>query len=182
MRQNKNAHKFFKQSKITKIEEESSFSRKRRPAFRPRPIDIDKEMPVLQEDVGDDELQRNVPEVGTGMEKHEEEELHIQEAIKSFKKKQTLVNDVAIPTPEVKVVEGYDLEEDNFAFPTAYIRYQEPVYKVEYDMEEDDYELLEQMNLNGSLPTEEQFEWIIDRFEITTGFSVRLFLFDIALS
>ena len=143
----------------------------RRSAFRPRPIDIDKPMPIFHEEV-DDDSSRIGPEVKTGMEEVEEQELHFQEALKLFNKKNQSI--IAIPTPNVEIVKGYDEEEtDPFNPPhSSYIKYQEPFHQVEYDMEEDDFDFLDDLLMSGHQLKEDEYEWLIDRFEITNGRSV----------
>lgn len=51
--------------------------------FRPRPIDVNKQMPIFRGDPPEHEATgytavRGVPEMPTGMESEEEEEAHIQ--------------------------------------------------------------------------------------------------------
>eukprot|EP01091_Cochliopodium_minus_P005422 TRINITY_DN15350_c0_g1_i1.p1 TRINITY_DN15350_c0_g1~~TRINITY_DN15350_c0_g1_i1.p1 ORF type:complete len:478 (+),score=146.65 TRINITY_DN15350_c0_g1_i1:73-1506(+) len=152
---------------------------RRNSSFRPRPIDVDKPMPVLQNDLEDD-LIRNVSEVKSGMEELEEQEIHFQEALKLFNKKQN--NAAAIPIPYVAIVKGYDEEKTEPFHPdSSYIKYQEPLHQVEYDMESDDFEYFEQLQNNGFNLTEDDYEWIIDRFEITSGSNIECIDFNKAL-
>jgi hypothetical protein len=119
------------------------------------------------------------------------QEAHIQEAIKRSLNSMTAhleTGVVDIPTPTVRVVEGYD-EAPNpnpFEKTTVYIKFKgvhthrtvcsDKTYLqlagyddelVDYDMDTDDEEFLNKFNAtSGKKPvTEDNFEWIMDRLE-----------------
>jgi hypothetical protein len=79
-------------------------------SFRPRPLDVNRPIPVIRKEIEFD-ISRSVPELPNGM---EEEDIPL------------MGMDVDIPTPVVKVVEGWDTEVDLYPLnrTQTYIRYE----------------------------------------------------------
>lgn len=134
-------------------------------SFRPRPIDVDKPMPVLHEDIEDDLTSRPlVANVATGMESHEENESHIKKAIEEAARKKTKIQ-ANIPTPTCRIVEYYEeMHPDDFHPGEEFVTYQQPVNifeepdvgMVEYDMDLEDVAFVEKLNKeNGALAAAE---------------------------
>ncbi|PRP84671.1 hypothetical protein PROFUN_07921 [Planoprotostelium fungivorum] len=146
-------------------------------SFRPRPIDVNRPMPVLHNlpdlDADFASTSRSVPQMPTGMEAEEEEEAHIQEAIKrSLKAASARESFADIPTPRVIIVDGWDDETpEDFARTSSYITYVDPFESrnppVEYDLEPEDEPLLETLAgmEEGKNITPDQVEAIINRME-----------------
>lgn len=146
-------------------------------SFRPRPIDVNRSIPIIRKELDEEDVEttgvvaRSLPMMPTGMEAEDEEEAHIQEAIK-----QSLggvqPEKVAIPTPDIKVVPGYDEEVPTkpFVRPQAYIRYKELSHeewlqKVEYDLDPEDAKFIRQTNANKKMLSDNKFEKVLDRCE-----------------
>jgi enhancer of polycomb-like protein len=97
-------------------------------SFRPRPLDVNKSIPIIRDlpELDDSNNNRSVPQMPTGMEAEEEEEAHIQEAIKRSLKafsEQNKEEGIEIPTPRVVIVEGYDQENVKpWVKPQTYVR------------------------------------------------------------
>lgn len=151
-------------------------------SFRPRPIDVDKKVPIVRRDVELEEpegISRSVPEMPTGMEAEDEEEAHIQEAIKQSLK--AVPDKVSIPTPDIRIVPGYDEEKvPPFILPPGYVRYfdktlDELDQEVEYDLDSEDRKFLKTMAKKGFELGENQLESIIDRFEKEAHRTVTLY-------
>ncbi|XP_042893212.1 enhancer of polycomb homolog 1-like isoform X3 [Penaeus japonicus] len=143
--------------------------------FRARQLDAAKPIPVFrQEDIPDyaefNAINRTVPQMPTGMEKEEETEHHLQQAI---------FHQRIIPVPEV-----YDAcPEDSSVLDRIY----PPTYKAprqlihihpfsadqdipEYDMDSEDEAWLSQHAAKGEVPlTNLQFEEMMDRLEKASG-------------
>jgi len=144
-------------------------------SFRPRPIDINKSIPIIRKEIDEDEAEpsglalRSLPLMPTGMDAEDEEESHIQEAIKQFV---TDPDRIAIPTPKIKIVSGYDDSPNPIPFvrPQSYLCYKELspedwLERVVYDIDEDDSKFLRQLNSSKRSLTENNLELIIDRCE-----------------
>jgi len=140
-------------------------------SFRPRPLDVNKKIPIFRteiEDAIDIGIGRSVPLLPTGMEEAEEAEKHIQDAIN----RSILESNTEIPTPIVKIVEDYDNATNlkPFIRPQSYIRSPELTIEeqdllIEYDMDEEDEIFLSNLNSQKKILSEENFELLIDRFE-----------------
>jgi len=97
-------------------------------AFRPRPIDINKPLPIIRQEVEDEDvptgISRSVPKMPTGMDPEDEEEKHIQKAIAASLKPASRT-EAEIPTPSVRLVESYFTTKNpgNFARTQAYVKY-----------------------------------------------------------
>eukprot|EP01119_Soliformovum_irregulare_P002872 TRINITY_DN1312_c0_g2_i1.p1 TRINITY_DN1312_c0_g2~~TRINITY_DN1312_c0_g2_i1.p1 ORF type:complete len:423 (+),score=121.37 TRINITY_DN1312_c0_g2_i1:77-1345(+) len=139
-------------------------------SFRARPIDINKQLPIFKdavtgaEDVDFTPISRSLPQMPTGMDREDEEEAHIQEAIKQSLRG-AAPEKVSIPTPRVKEVRDED-DRPSYVPPISYIRYNplttdEWDVAIEYDADSDD-EIFANQSL--SLPTD-RFEFLMDRFE-----------------
>jgi hypothetical protein len=95
-------------------------------AFRPRPIDVNRPIPIIRHEIEDEEsagVSRSVPKMPTGMEHEDEEEIHIQNAIAA-----SLVpsaETTVIPTPSVRLVESYFTTKhpETWSRPQAYVKY-----------------------------------------------------------
>jgi len=114
-------------------------------------------------------ISRSLPLMPTVMEAEDEEESHIQEAIKQFV---TEPDRIAIPTPKIKIVSGYDDSPNPTPFvrPQAYICFRESsaedwLEKVMYDLDEEDSKFLRKFNGSKKNLTENNLELIIDRCE-----------------
>jgi enhancer of polycomb-like protein len=156
--------------------------------FRPRPIDINRAIPIFTdaeaEELDDRDytsvsgVSRGVPKMPTGMEAEDEEEAHIQEAIKrSLKQWESEGKEIVdIPTPKVKIVKDYDDDEKiikPFIRPQVYIKWKDYTpdeldQTIEYDMDSEDENFLNQINANKKILSEAKFEYLIDRFEKET--------------
>jgi len=139
-------------------------------SFRPRALDVTRPIPIIRKELEDEidigSMGRTMPEMPTGMEDHEEREKHIQDLLN----KAIYTNSqVEIPTPVVKVVEGYDTEEiAPFIRPQYYIRVNEKTPEefdqlVDYDLEDEDVKFLDTVPVKGL--TESKLEVLLDRFE-----------------
>jgi len=150
-------------------------------SFRPRPIDVNKSLPIFRNqeyEIEDPELtgviSRSLPLMPTGMEAEDEEEAHIQEAIK-----QSLSGiqpeKIAIPTPKIIIVPGYDDAPNPkpFVRPQAYIRYNttqdEYSQKIIYDLDSDDEKKIQQLNDDKDILSDNLFELVVDRCEKETS-------------
>eukprot|EP01132_Coremiostelium_polycephalum_P002347 gene2347-2895_t len=160
-------------------EDSGANSRAGRISFRPRPIDINKPLPIVRTSLDDDEsnISRAVPILPTGMEPQEEGESHLQEIIQaSMKMRHDQLPE--IPIPVVKIVDGYDTEPNPhpFQYGQHYILYKDKTEEewdpfTEYDMESDDEELVNTINQSTTpaakkpIITMDRLEHYIDRFE-----------------
>lgn len=146
-------------------------------SFRPRPIDVHKSIPIFREyELDEKDVQSaRLPQMATGMEAEEEEEAHIQEAIKrslASLNAECEEDKVEIPTPTVRVVPGWDEEDVKpFVRPQSYIKHKDKAPDevqelIEYDMDHIDEEFLATLNAGGkNLLPEAKFELMIDRLE-----------------
>lgn len=140
-------------------------------SFRPRAIDIEKKIPVLHEELEDDEFTiRTMPQLETGMEDEEAQEKHIQEAIKALElaslHSELKMKLPDIPTPHVVVLEN-DRGRSKFSRPSNYIREVDRTFdEEEYDMEGTDFEWLDDFNKNRKKPiSQDTFEIIVRKIE-----------------
>jgi len=159
--------------------------------FRPRAIDVDRPIPVRFEEQDDDETQhqvdgqtvrRTLPKIVHGIEEEEANEKHIKSALVQGMKRTN------IPIPFVRDVDDYEGVYGSGAFqqPSTYIRIRassdlDLFRKIEYDLDDDDFDWLEKYNNGVTLPSnrlsEDQMESLIDRFEKKTGTSSKLIAF-----
>ncbi|XP_043247172.1 enhancer of polycomb homolog 1-like isoform X2 [Amphibalanus amphitrite] len=145
-----------------------SFRARALDASKPMPIYLSEELPDLPEYLS---INRAVPQMPSGMEKEEESERHLQEAISAGK---------VIPTPEVFGLEELGdgdrlnlLYPHNNKVPKQYIHYQSYAFDndvPEYDLDSDD-----EMWINAQVKkmdvslTYDQFEEMMDRLEKGSG-------------
>ncbi|EXJ85399.1 hypothetical protein A1O1_05763 [Capronia coronata CBS 617.96] len=147
---------------------------------RPKKLNAKQNVPIFREDQVDSlvdyDLQRAAIE--TGVEKAEESEYHLQQAIKAAEanKADTKPKDAYIPTPPTVASDiQYDvLYPKGFQQPATYIRFSATVEDcsgVAYCMDEEDEAAWKSMNSNlppGQPPcTEDQFEEVMNFFEET---------------
>eukprot|EP00050_Salpingoeca_kvevrii_P011173 m.13311 g.13311 ORF g.13311 m.13311 type:complete len:586 (+) comp3294_c0_seq1:218-1975(+) len=150
-----------------------------KPSFRARALDVGKQLPVfrasddpslLEETTG---YSRAVVAMPTGMEKEEEAEHHLQQAMAT--QQSTGATSVVIPTPEANVTVPYyeEITPGNFRPPRQYIRIQlfsPDEDRPEYDLDETDAEWLEKYNRSVRHKQRpelsyEDFETIMDALE-----------------
>ncbi|KAF2364328.1 Enhancer of polycomb-like N-terminal [Trinorchestia longiramus] len=141
--------------------------------FRARQLDATKPIPIyLQEDISDytdlnNASNRTVPQMPTGMEKEEETEHHLQQAIFHHR---------VIPVPEVYPVESTHAK----IYPPNYKQPRQLIHILpfnpeqdipDYDMDSEDEEWLLQQAAKGELlPLDPpQFEEMMDRLEKSSG-------------
>lgn len=148
--------------------------------FRQRKISVKQTLQVLwQSDVPDleDEQQRELQQVETGVEKGEEEEHHLQAAITASiaASSGAKVEQVYIPTPDAsKVWKNYSkYYKKDFSEPSTYIRLSATVEEtsgIPYCMDEVDEKFLNEFNAKrapNNKCTEDEFELIMYKFEDT---------------
>ncbi|KAK9239467.1 enhancer of polycomb-like-domain-containing protein [Lipomyces kononenkoae] len=147
--------------------------------FRQRKISVKQALQVLrQSDIPDleEEQQREIQQVETGVEKGEEEEHHLQAAINASLAAAAgaKVQQIYIPTPDAsKLFEGYSkYYAKKFTEPTTYIRFSSTVEDTSgcpYCLDENDFEFLEKINSTkrpaSQKCTEDIFEQIMYQFE-----------------
>ncbi|KAK9449599.1 enhancer of polycomb-like-domain-containing protein [Limtongia smithiae] len=148
--------------------------------FRQRKISVKQALQVLRQvdfpDI-DEEQQREIAQVETGVEKGEEEEHHLQAAINASLAAVggAKVAQIYIPTPDAsRVFDGYSkYYTRKFVEPQTYIRFSSTVEDTcgcPYCLDERDYEFLEKMNTTrrstSQKCSEDMFEQIMHTFEI----------------
>lgn len=146
--------------------------------FRQRKISVKQNLQIFQQsDIPDleDEQQREFQQVETGVEKGEEDEHHLKQAINASYAATTgqKVEQVYIPTPDAsKRWNEYEkYYQPVFREPHSYIRMSATVEDVSgcpYCMDEEDEEFLQKFNADRSPQnkcTEDEFEMICHRFE-----------------
>ncbi|XP_018026185.1 enhancer of polycomb homolog 1 isoform X2 [Hyalella azteca] len=141
--------------------------------FRARQLDATKPIPIyLQEEISDytdlnNASNRTVPQMPTGMEKEEETEHHLQQAIFHHR---------VIPVPEVYAVDSTHAK----IYPPDYKQSRQLIHILpfnpeqdipDYDMDSEDEEWLSQQAAKGELlPLDPpQFEEMMDRLEKSSG-------------
>ncbi|SCV00962.1 LAMI_0G08416g1_1 [Lachancea mirantina] len=144
--------------------------------FRQRKISVKQRLQIFKasdlKDLDKDELQqREIVEIETGVEKHEEKEEHLH---KILQKNQLSANDLFIPTPDASRTwsEFNEFYKGQFVEPTAYIQFSATVEDccgASYNMDEKDEEFL-RAEVNKQLPdaskvNEDEFEVICSSFE-----------------
>ncbi|KAI9786874.1 MAG: Enhancer of polycomb-like protein 1 [Geoglossum umbratile] len=148
--------------------------------FRQRKLSTKQTLAVVREDQVDkvdDDPQRNIPKVETGVEKGEEIEHHLQAAISASQAAAIggKVAQILIPTPDtIRSSLQYDnLYQRCFSQPATYIRFSSTVEDCtgcQYNLDEEDDSFLASMNQKRALSTqctEDQFEVIMAFFETT---------------
>ncbi|KAK9462153.1 enhancer of polycomb-like-domain-containing protein [Lipomyces oligophaga] len=149
--------------------------------FRQRKISVKQSLQILrQSDIPDieEEQQREIQQVETGVEKGEEEEHHLQAAINASLAAAAgaKVEHIYIPTPDAsKVFEGYSkYYTRKFNEPSTYIRFSSTVEDTSgcpYCLDEKDFEFLEKINVSkrsaSQKCSEDIFELIMQQLEST---------------
>ncbi|CUS11209.1 unnamed protein product [Tuber aestivum] len=148
--------------------------------FRTRKLSTKQSLAVLREnqiDSVDDDAQRNIPQIETGVERGEEIEHHLQAAISASQAAAVgaKVTQIFIPTPnttEITVTNYEILYPKRFSQPASYIRFSSTVEDCSgtgYCMSAEDEKFFEKMNATkrpgGQQCKVEEFERIMDLFE-----------------
>lgn len=137
-------------------------------SFRPRQVDIDKPLPILHHELDDEELDGAVtlklaPTFGSGMEKEEEAERHLQQALYN---PTAITEGPAIPTPHVQEVPLYDAENTDYNRPPGYIKWDpDTQHGLDYDMDDEDERFLQELNATGKIFSQNKFEKLVDQIE-----------------
>ncbi|RPB25342.1 hypothetical protein L211DRAFT_117046 [Terfezia boudieri ATCC MYA-4762] len=151
--------------------------------FRTRKLSTKQSLAVLREsqiDSIDDDGQRYIPQIETGVDQREEIEHHLQAAISAS---QTAVvggqvPQIYIPTPDAsKTICEYEaLYPKRFSQPNSYIRFSSTVEDccgTAYCMDSDDDKFLQKLNSNkrstGAQCSEDTFEEVMQHFENTVA-------------
>ncbi|KAI5803217.1 enhancer of polycomb-like-domain-containing protein [Geopyxis carbonaria] len=145
--------------------------------FRTRKLSTKQTLAVLREnqiDSVDDDAQRNIPQIETGVERQEETEHHLQAVISAG---HAGTKDILIPTPntsEIPLAEFQKLYPTKFTQPTSYIRFSSTVEDCNgtaYCMSSADDEYLSKLNSTVRKPlepiSEDDFEAVMDLYEST---------------
>ncbi|KAI9881349.1 MAG: Enhancer of polycomb-like protein 1 [Pleopsidium flavum] len=146
--------------------------------FRQRKLSTKQTLQILREDQVDqidDDAQRNIPKVDTGVEKGEEIEHHLQAAISASQAAAVggKVAQIFIPTPDTiqSSIEYDRLYRLTFSQPATYIRFSSTVEDCSgcpYNLNDEDDAFLRSMNKNASTQcSEDQFEEVMGFFEET---------------
>ncbi|RPB16064.1 hypothetical protein P167DRAFT_481593 [Morchella conica CCBAS932] len=151
--------------------------------FRQRKLSTKQSLAVLREnqiDSVDDDAQRNIPPIETGVERQEEIEHHLQAAISASQAAVVgaKVTQIFIPTPNTAEIEARHYESlypRRFDRPASYIRFSSTVEDcsgVAYCVSTEDEKYLEKLNAitkrpNGAQCKVNDFELIMDHFEKT---------------
>ncbi|KAI4165789.1 MAG: hypothetical protein LQ342_000732 [Letrouitia transgressa] len=148
--------------------------------FRQRKLTTKQPLQILSEDkieAVDEDGQRNVPKVETGVEKGEEIEHHLQAALSASQAAAVggKVAQIYIPTPDTihSSIQYGRLYPLPFPQPATYIRFSSTVEDCcgcPYDMDDDDETFLKSFNSTrdvASQCSEDQFEEVMDFFEQT---------------
>ncbi|KAL8975559.1 MAG: hypothetical protein Q9197_000236 [Variospora fuerteventurae] len=148
--------------------------------FRQRKLTTKQALQVVREDqidAVDEDGQRNVPKVETGVEKGEEIEHHLQAALSASQAAAVggKVAQIYIPTPDtIQSSIQYDqLYHLVFPQPATYIRFSSTVEDCcgcPYDMDDEDDELLKSLNKRDASTvhcSEDQFEEVMNFYEET---------------
>jgi len=143
-------------------------------SFRARALDASKALPIYRDteipDTADcSNINRTVPQMPTGMEKEEESEHHLQQAI---------CTGTTIPTPEVFSID--DLSMYDFMYPPDYRTPRQLIYMQpfsmetdipDYDMDSEDEVWISGQSIKLEL-TPDKFEEMMDRLEKGSGQTV----------
>ncbi|KAF8472440.1 enhancer of polycomb-like-domain-containing protein [Kalaharituber pfeilii] len=147
--------------------------------FRTRKLSTKQALAILREsqiDSIDDDGQRYIPQIDTGVNQQEEIEHHLQAAISASQAAVVggQVAQIFIPTPDAsKTVTQYDaLYPKKFSQPTSYIRFSSTVEDAcgtAYCMDSDDDKFLQKLNSTkrstGAQCSEDTFEECMQHFE-----------------
>ncbi|GBG84298.1 hypothetical protein CBR_g38268 [Chara braunii] len=134
-------------------------------SFRPRPLDIQKKLPIVRsiKELDNEEggVSRTVQHAHVALDADNEEVLPTSNAR----------GGTEIPTPAFTVVSSYEQDYTRtFKQPPSYIRSRparsEASNYVEYDLDDEDEDWLEQFNNERKLLTPETFEWMLYKLEL----------------
>ena len=120
--------------------------------FRSKALDIHRALPIYLStslpDISDSStINRDVPEMPTGMEKEEESEKHCQMALVAQRTISNFCehvsNQIIIPTPKFDVIQSYDIGSKNLEIKPSYLKYNlfedlSPDSLPDYDLDSDD--------------------------------------------
>ncbi|KAI4101390.1 MAG: hypothetical protein L6R37_004976 [Teloschistes peruensis] len=147
--------------------------------FRQRKLTTKQTLQILREDqidAIDDDGQRNVPKVETGVEKGEEIEHHLQAALSASQAAAVggKVAQIYIPTPDTiqSSIQYERLHSLHFPQPATYIRFSSTVEDCcgcPYDMDDEDATFLKSLNQRDASTScsEDHFEEVINFYEGT---------------
>ncbi|KAK1413749.1 hypothetical protein QVD17_35529 [Tagetes erecta] len=137
-----------------------------RPSFRPRPLDIHKKLPILKsiKDFEDDDTPTSTRTQMLRLVAEADNDTQVQQV--GSKKTGS-----EIPTPEYVVVDTYERDySPTFNQPTSYLRARgvraEIGEFVEYDLDNEDEDWLEQFNKEVKVLPAEKFETILFKLEV----------------
>ncbi|ODV89626.1 hypothetical protein CANCADRAFT_16291, partial [Tortispora caseinolytica NRRL Y-17796] len=145
--------------------------------FRQRKISVKQSLQIIPQseiaDIDDEAQQRDVQPLETGVEKHEEEEVHLQQVINASQAAALggKVENVYIPTrgcTKIPIEEYNKLYPDRFVEPASYIRFSSTVEDtsgVPYCMDEIDEEYYTKTFTSDPVCTRDVFEEIMYAFE-----------------
>ncbi|KAI3731551.1 hypothetical protein L1987_62740 [Smallanthus sonchifolius] len=137
-----------------------------RPSFRPRPLDIHKKLPILKsiKDFEDDDTPTSTRTHMLRLVAETDNDTQVQHVAS----KKTASE---IPTPEFVIVDTYERDySPTFNQPTSYLRARgvraEIGEFVEYDIDNEDEDWLEQFNKETKILPAEKFETILFKLEV----------------
>eukprot|EP00249_Psilotum_nudum_P021124 c27981_g2_i1 orf=317-1837(-) len=131
-------------------------------SFRPRPLDIHKKLPIVKsvKDLDNDEA---VIVSRTAL--HTHNLVNLDNEPVSFKRRSE------IPTPQFVIVESYERDYAcSFIQPSSYVRgwgaRSDSAEFVDYDLDDEDEDWLQQFNNERNILSPERFEWMLYKLEI----------------
>ncbi|MFS8020877.1 putative enhancer of polycomb protein [Helianthus anomalus] len=137
-----------------------------RPSFRPRPLDIHKKLPILKsiKDFEDDDTPTSTRTHMLRLVAEHDNDTQVQHV--GSKKTAS-----EIPTPEYLVVDTYERDySPTFNQPTSYLRARgvraEIGEFVEYDLDNEDEDWLDEFNKEVKILPDEKFETIMFKLEV----------------
>lgn len=145
--------------------------------FRQRKILVKQTLKIFRQseipDLDTEDLQRDLQHVETGVEKHEESEVHLQRVMGDAgrEKKTKESSKYFIPTPDASKLwaEAKKYYKGHYELPDQYLKTLATVEDTEgihYCMDEEDEEYLSKLNKSLDLPlSEDEFEALMDLFE-----------------
>eukprot|EP00249_Psilotum_nudum_P021122 c27981_g1_i1 orf=317-1828(-) len=132
-------------------------------SFRPRPLDIHKRLPIVKsiKDLDNDE-----PALVSRTALHGHSICNSDNEVQS-----TSIKRSEIPTPQFEVVESYEQDYAcTFVQPPSYVRGRgarsESTEFVEYDLDDEDQDWLQQFNNEWNILSPERFEWMLYKLEL----------------
>ncbi|CAG8433460.1 5293_t:CDS:2 [Ambispora gerdemannii] len=160
-----------------------------RKSFRSRKIDNKKPLKLYWEreldDIDDYSTQiRSAPPIETGVEKEEEEEVHLQEALtakeEAFKTGKKVEKSIPVPEAITDLAEYEDLyKEKNWEDPKAFVKFSEDIESstgCPYTLTDDDLDWIESYNnkiAEKDKLEEDELEWILYQLELIANRRLR---------